>query len=147
MENISRSRSRSVSTAPFTRATGLSVTTSGELCAEGVGADAADATAVGAWDETWAETVITAPSKIAEIKTFRFIAILVSSEPGIIPSSKPNGSILNIPILIVKQSSFPKKKGEKLSLPHLHSMSTAVYWKTVGMLLVLLASFASPKWH
>ena len=38
-----------------------------------------------------------------------------------------------------------KKKGERVASLPLTERSS--YWNTVGMLVVLLASFASPKWH
>ncbi len=58
MRYISRNRSRSVKAAPFTRATTLSRTTTAEELAIVFPLEA-EATAVGAWDATWA-TVITA---------------------------------------------------------------------------------------
>src|SRR5215472_7744792 len=65
---ISRSRSRSVSTAPFTLATGLSLTSSGEVCAE---AGVPLATVVGGCDANCADTMA-APRKI-ERKSCDFI--------------------------------------------------------------------------
>ena len=40
---------------------------------------------------------------------------------------------------------FREKRGRNFSPRFCHHVT--VYWKTVGMVLVLLASFASPKWH
>ena len=39
------------------------------------------------------------------------------------------------------------EKGGKEPLSPSEILLTVIYWNTVGMLLVLLASFASPKWH
>src|SRR5208282_3956077 len=80
MANISRSRSRSVSTAPFTRATGLSLTCRADPCAA-VGDDGcggvvfATATPVGAWEATWAQATETETK--AQAKTASAIGSLV----------------------------------------------------------------------
>src|SRR5271165_539853 len=68
MAYISRSRSRSVSTTPFTRATGLSVTWRGAPCGAVV-----FATAVGACEATWAEAADSATRSRAPMGSWRFM--------------------------------------------------------------------------
>src|SRR5580692_2081098 len=120
MVYISRSRSRSVSTAPITRATGLSLTCSSEVWAEAV-----LVRSVGVCEASWADAAESASARNPQMGSWYFI----------------------IPRLLAS-TLFPysNKKGESRSSPLLaHHLE--VYWKTVVMLLVLLASFDSPKWH
>src|ERR1035437_6601113 len=113
MAYISRSRSRSVSTAPFTRATGLSLTCSGDVWAESM-----FAIAVGACEATWADAAESATARNPQIGSRYFIF------PRL-PSSQKKGRVSLSP----------------------SCTSVKIYWKTVVMLLVLLASLDSPKWH
>src|ERR1019366_3173976 len=121
MAYISRSRSRSVSTAPFTRATGLSLTWRAGACEAVV-----FATPVGAWEATWAEAT--------------------ENESATRSNAQIGSWYLMVPRLL---NSFAdcirKKKGREILSPSL--VPRDLYWKTVLMVLVLLASFASPKWH
>jgi len=48
---------------------------------------------------------------------------------------------------MIKSLPFQLIKKGRVFLSPLSSKSAQVYWNTVGMLFVLLASFASPKWH
>src|ERR1035441_6916838 len=96
MEYISRSRSRSVSTAPFTRATGLSLTRTADGGTAEVWGVFAFATAVGAWEATWADAAVSATRSTAQIESWYFI--------------RPR-----LPILSKTESE--KKKGEKFSPP------------------------------
>src|SRR5579863_4402386 len=76
MANISRSRSRSVSTAPLTRATGLSLTCNGdtgEAVADGI------PTMVGVWEATWAAAAA-ATSRIQIESSYLINSSLVTSE-------------------------------------------------------------------
>src|SRR5215469_8598881 len=114
--NISRSRSRSVNTAPFTRATGLSLTCiDDDVVAD---ADPVFVITLGACDATWAVAAVSVDASIPQIRSWYFINPRFKSR---------------------------KTGGEKLSPPD--SDHASVYWNWVVMLLVLLASFASPKWH
>src|SRR5271157_5525036 len=87
------------------------------------------ATAVGAWEATWAEATEgatendSATSSSAEMGSWYFI-------------------FPRLPILSKTES---EKKGERSSLPPLWYAN--FYWNTVVTLLVLLPSFDSPKWH
>src|SRR5215469_4504061 len=99
--------------APFTLATGLSLTLKGELA----GALLDLAGAVGAWEATCDLALPAAASSRA--KTTRY--------------------------LIVFPPFVLKKRGREDPLSPRNCYAS--HWKTVGMLLVLLASFASPKWH
>ena len=71
MANISRSRSRSVSTAPLTRATGLPVITIAGAGAPGL---ACWETAVGAWEATCAQEAAAARKTSAKIVSLYFIS-------------------------------------------------------------------------
>src|ERR1035441_4062702 len=95
MEYISRSRSRSVSTAPFTRATGLSLTRTADGGTAEVWGVFAFATAVGAWEATWADAAVSATRSTAQIESWYFI-------------------IPRLPILSKTES---EKKRERNSLP------------------------------
>src|SRR5579872_6348705 len=113
MVYISRSRSRSVRTAPFTRATGLSLI----WFAEGAGTEAAAGCAViplTAWDATCAapDTASVVEIRIVKLRLVRMrLEILYFIIPRLL------------------------KKGERNSLPR---CSCSAYWNCVTMLLVLL---------
>src|ERR1017187_7407329 len=74
MAYISRSRSLSVSTVPFTLATGLPVGTIGAACAGGI-----LAVALGACEATWAGAAMVAVSKSAVMTRYFMVPLGFSS--------------------------------------------------------------------
>src|SRR5580693_2790491 len=112
MAYISRSKSLSVRTVPFTLATGFPVG-----CSVAVWKAEVFAPVVGACEATWATACVIVAAIMSAVKKWYFI----------------------IPL-----SLGPQKRGKGFPFPR---FATGLYWKTVGMLLLLLASFASPKWH
>src|ERR1035438_2393887 len=82
----SRTRSASVSTEPFTRATGLPTTVSGDIDGPGAGVCVwvgAWVKSVGAWEATWAVAAEMASKKNPQIEILHFmINILDSKKKG-----------------------------------------------------------------
>src|SRR5208337_891665 len=114
MAYISRSRSRSVSTAPFTRATALSLTWRGDAIGAVVLDADALAKAVGAWEATWAEAAENATKSTVQTGSWYFIF------PRLVPLRTENRELRT-------EFRIRKKRGERISPPFVSQLFLLEY--------------------